>query len=270
MDFYHSAFKDVLRYIIYPILDPLSKMILSSTLYNYNIKNIKLTLDQLIILSTYPNLIDYFSSNKCDIKKGFLYIQYWGLHSCKWYSTYIKSDNSIESRRLTFRFYEKINSYYDEYGNIKIMKCTCIKCIDPDYCTVNDIRVFLKGIMNIPPTKKEVRFRSKYENRLYMCGLIISEKKFDLSKPPFHQMLKNKMGEYLLYFAIRIQDENSIINLTKCLGIHEIDHALRWLPNSDFTWFLDNYNKILTGLRIINWVLSVVSRDRTANYLEDK
>lgn len=261
MDFSNCAFKDVVKYELFPTLDPITKLVLDYSI-NYHqtqITKIKLTYEQLISLGKYPALIDYFSSNKCDIKKGFLSPRSWGLHGCGWYPYKYKAR---EYRKYTPDEYEANFSHYSS------VECRCVNCSNPGYCTINDLRPFLDGIINKPITKQVRRFRSRYGNILYACGMIASGLDHNLNKPPFHSLLHDKITPYLMYFAILSKSNNMISKLYNNSGVHEIDHALRWLPDKHFMWIVENYDSILeqSPYMLIEWVLGVLSRDRLSGY----
>lgn len=263
MDFYDSQFKDVLRYVLYPLLDPISRLVFSEALYFIDIKNIRLTFDQLITLSKYPKLIEYFSQHECDIKKGFLYPRSWGLGPCKWYPFYHKTNEYRKYTKEEYYEYNKNAYYYD---------CKCINCINPGYCKVSQLIPFLDGIVNKPITKQIRRTRTKYENILYACGMMCNSSIYNLNKPPFHKLMHDKISTYLLYFCVLSRNKPMILELYKQMTVRFIDHGLRWLPDKDFIWIVDNYENIFSiqsvqgSLYIIEWVLNILSRDRLSGY----
>lgn len=257
MDFYDSRFKDVLRYILYPILDPISKLVLSFTLHFIDINNRRLTFDQLICLNKYPGLLKYFENNECDLKRGLLYSKFFGLKSCNWYPFYNKTN-----------VYRKYTEEEYKHDFLYKYKCDCIGCTYPGYCKVYQLGPFLEGLTGKPFDKHIKRFRTEHENVLYACGMICS-KYYDLSKPPFRKLIHDKKGEYLLYFALLSRNKQMIVQICNQLGVREIDYGLRWLSDKDFMWIVDNYDIIIQDKRLIyifEWVLSVLSRDRLSGY----
>lgn len=250
MDFYHYELRDVIKHCLLPILDPLSKIIFTHAIYRTILPH-QLKLNQLIVLSEYPELIKYFGGSRTYINRAFVKSESFMLQRCIWYPYYYKTNTYVK--------YTSIGSHE---------KCTCIKCRNLGFATVEELVPFLLGIQDKSPTKTK-RYRTKYENRLYAFGMICSGRFYDVDISPFKEMLRNHLTEILIYFAVISRNLHMLSNLLAHGNISSIDRSFRWTQNDDFIWVAEQLEVEEQVRNIYCWAMEVLCRDRLSNFYLD-